>query len=127
MMDRDDSTEADGAFQALFSSWGSYEFFDGKEMVDVSLGKQIMFGAGLEYWYANSMALRGGYYNESAVNGGRKFLTFGGSIRVLPIEINASYAIQQGQVNQGNIFRVGFLFVFVIFLLHADVIDGLFF
>lgn len=112
MMVRVDSTEADGAFQALFSSWGSYEFFDGKEMVDVSLGKQIMFGAGLEYWYANSMALRGGYYNESAVNGGRKFLTFGGSIRVLPIEINASYAIQQGQVNQGNIFRVGLLFDF---------------
>ncbi|HSH50452.1 MAG TPA: PorV/PorQ family protein, partial [Bacteroidales bacterium] len=105
-----DSTGSDGSFQALFSSWGSYEYFNGSETVSVGLGKQIMYGTGIEYWYANLIALRGGYYNEAEANGGRKFVTFGGSIRYQPIEINASYALQQGQGSGGNIFRLGLLF-----------------
>lgn len=110
MMVRIDSTGADGSFQALFSSWGSYEYFNGKEIISVGLGKQIMYGVGLEYWYANFIALRSGYYNEAEANGGRKFVTFGGSIRYQPIEINASYALQQGQGTGGNIFRIGLVF-----------------
>jgi hypothetical protein len=110
MMVRVDSTGADGAFQSLFSSWGGYEYFNGQETIDVGLGKQLMYGVGLEYWYANMLALRGGYYNQSESNGGRKFITFGGSIKYNPIEINASYALQQGQAATGNIFRIGLLF-----------------
>lgn len=62
-----DSNGTDGAFQALFSSWSSYQYFNGRKTIEVGLLDQIMYGVGLEYWYANMIALRAGYYRQSEV------------------------------------------------------------
>lgn len=56
-----------------------------KSWVDGSIEKrwkQITHGVGMEYWYGNLIALRGGYFYEAdpPYNGGRQFLTFGAGL-----------------------------------------------
>ena len=46
-----DTSYVAGAIEALFSSWDTFQRFDGQEYVDVSLFQQLMFVLGLEYWY----------------------------------------------------------------------------
>src|SRR5699024_10631485 len=94
-MVRVDSTGAVPPFKSLFNSWDSYDYYNGQETVRVGLGKQIMYGIGLEYWYNDLLGLRGGYYNESQANGGRKFLTAGMSVRFRHLQLNGSIAIPQ--------------------------------
>jgi hypothetical protein len=59
----------DPFYKAVFTAWG-----------DGGLQKVIMSG-GFEYWYANLIALRAGYFHEHEDYGNRKFLTFGAGIR----------------------------------------------
>jgi hypothetical protein len=70
---RDEATgeipRPDPFHKAIFTAWG-----------DNGLKKVIISG-GLEYWYANLIALRAGYFHEEEVAGNRKFLTFGAGIR----------------------------------------------
>src|SRR5690606_42092570 len=51
------------------------------EMETLNAFEQMTIGLGLEYWYKNLFALRGGYFYENPYNGNRKFLTFGSGIR----------------------------------------------
>lgn len=106
-MVRVDSTGAKGPFKSLFSSWGSYEYYNGKEDISVGLGKQLMYGIGLEYWYNNLLAVRGGYYSESQANGGSKYLTTGMSVRFSYLQLNASFALPQNSTEIDNYFRLG--------------------
>src|SRR5699024_10249832 len=106
-MVRMDSTGAEALFKSLFSSWGSYDYYNGRETVSVGLGKQIMYGAGLEYWYNNLLAVRGGYYNESYANGGSKYLTTGMSVRFSYVQLNGSIAIPQNDTEIDNYWRFG--------------------
>ncbi|AEA44536.1 type IX secretion system outer membrane channel protein PorV [Fluviicola taffensis] len=39
--------------------------------------REIMIGSGLEYWYNDIFALRGGYFYENISKGGRQFFTVG--------------------------------------------------
>jgi hypothetical protein len=39
--------------------------------------REIMIGSGLEYWYNNIFAVRGGYFYENISKGGRQFFTMG--------------------------------------------------
>lgn len=80
-----------GVFEALFNSWGSFERFNGTENVTVSLAQQLMFGFGLEYWYDNLFALRGGYYFEHPENGNREFITLGAGLRYNIFGVDFSY------------------------------------
>src|SRR5690606_12316902 len=77
--------------KALFNSWGSFERFNGTETVSVSLMEQFMIGVGMEYWYADQFALRGGYYYEDPNNGDRKYITFGAGIRYNFLGVDFSY------------------------------------
>jgi hypothetical protein len=109
---RSDSSGAQPPLKALFSSWGSYEYFNGQSTQTVGLGQQLMLGVGGEYWYGGLLALRAGYYREGASNGGRKFITGGGSLRYGALQINASLALPQGPVATDNITRLGLLISF---------------
>lgn len=94
IMARNDSTGlAMPMFQALFSSWNTYERFDAlsSEMVEVPLAEQLMIGIGAEYWYDSLFALRAGYFYESPNNGDRQFLTFGAGIRYNIFGVDFSY------------------------------------
>ena len=83
--------ESMGVFEALFNSWGSYERFNGTETVNVSLGQQLMYGFGLEYWYDELFALRSGYYYEHPENGNREFITLGAGLRYNIFGVDFSY------------------------------------
>lgn len=109
---RSDSTGAEPPLKSLFSSWGSYEYYNGQSTETVGLGKQLMVGLGAEYWYAGLLAIRGGYYREGRSNGGREFITAGGSLRYGALQINASLALPQGPAATDNITRLGLLISF---------------
>lgn len=83
--------ETMGVIEALFNSWGSYERFNGTETVSVSLGQQLMYGFGLEYWYDDLFALRSGYYYEHPENGNREFITLGAGLRYNIFGVDFSY------------------------------------
>lgn len=80
-----------GPIEAIFSSWDTFERFDGTSTVDVGVLQQFMIGIGMEYWYADQFALRGGYYYEDPNNGDREYITFGAGIRYNFIGVDFSY------------------------------------
>ena len=82
---------ASGPLEALVDSWDSWTHFNGQTNVDVSLLQQLMIGTGLEYWYDNTFALRGGFYYEDPNNGDRKYITFGAGLRYNAIGVDFSY------------------------------------
>lgn len=79
------------AFEALVGSWGSYDRFNGQEMISVGFAEQLMFGFGLEYWYDKMFAIRTGYYYEDPKNGNREFLTLGAGLRYSMLGVDFSY------------------------------------
>ena len=91
IMARSDSSGADNALEALFSSWGSYERQTSQGPVELSTFQQFMVATGLEYWYKDLFSLRGGYYFEDPNNGNRRFVTMGAGIRYDFIGIDFSY------------------------------------
>jgi len=82
---------ASGPIEALFDSWGSWVHFNGQTNVELGLLQQLMVGTGLEYWYDNTFALRGGFYYEDPNNGDRKYITFGAGLRYNAIGVDFSY------------------------------------
>jgi hypothetical protein len=91
VMARKDSTGADGAFESLFSSWGTYERQTTQGTAQLSTFQQLMVGTGLEYWYNDLFAVRTGYYFEDPNNGDRRFITLGAGIRYDFIGVDFSY------------------------------------
>ena len=110
--------EFDPFYEALFSSWASREVAatadrqgrtcderreaagtdDSVVLCEtVSALSSLTFGAGLEYWYNDLLALRGGYFYEDPANGNRQFLTLGTGIRysLIGVDISYIYALQE--------------------------------
>lgn len=58
--------------------------------------QEVMWSAGTEYWYNDLLAIRGGYFHESAQKGNRKYFTAGMGVRWNAIGINLSYVIPSG-------------------------------
>lgn len=52
---------------------------------------EITYSYGLEYWYNNQFALRGGYFNENETKGNRKYFTAGAGFRLKIFTIDFSY------------------------------------
>ena len=79
--------------RALVESWSTYRPLDPNTgtRTNVSLAEQFMIGAGLEYWYNQQFAIRGGYYYESPDNGDREFITFGAGLRYNQFGVDFSY------------------------------------
>lgn len=55
--------------------------------------KEIMIGGGIEYWYDNQFAVRGGYFHESKSKGRRQYFTAGIGIRYQTFGLDFAYLI----------------------------------
>ncbi len=53
--------------------------------------KEFTISSGVEYWYRDFFALRGGYFFENNDKGGRKFLTFGAGVKYNNLGLDFSY------------------------------------
>lgn len=54
---------------------------------------EINEGIGIEYWYNNTFAVRGGYFNESAMKGNRKYVTLGAALKYNVFSLDVSYLV----------------------------------
>jgi hypothetical protein len=55
--------------------------------------QELMIGGGVEYWYDNQFAVRGGYFHESANKGNRKYFTAGIGIRYQTFGLDFAYLL----------------------------------
>lgn len=75
--------------------------------------REINWSIGIEYWYANQFALRGGYFHEDATKGNRKFFTVGLGLRLKVFALDFSYLIPTSQRHPlGNTLRFTIMFDF---------------
>ena len=61
--------------------------------------REINISAGLEYWYADQLALRAGYFHEHATKGNRKYFTLGAGLRYSIFALDFAYLIPTQQRN----------------------------
>ncbi|MFW5707614.1 MAG: type IX secretion system outer membrane channel protein PorV, partial [Bacteroidota bacterium] len=54
---------------------------------------EITYAAGIEYWYDNQFAIRGGYFHEHENKGNRKFFTLGLGLKYNVFGLDFSYII----------------------------------
>jgi hypothetical protein len=59
-MENESSFRSPNGFEALFTTWNSFERFDGAEMVEISLGEQISTSIGFELHFLETLFLRYG-------------------------------------------------------------------
>ena len=71
--------------------------------------KSIMLSGALEYSYDDAFAVRGGYFHESAEQGGRKYATVGVGLKYQSFGLDLSYLINTSKVNSAldNTLRFG--------------------
>ena len=69
----------------IFQSFGDAPDGFSEEM------KEFTWALGAEYWYQDSFAFRGGYFNESVEKGARKYATFGAGFKYNIVKIDVSY------------------------------------
>jgi len=75
---RDDKGDSDPFYLALVSAWGDGPFFP-----------TMIYNAGIEYWYSDLIALRGGYWNDDL---GKIWpITFGASLQYSLYRFDFSY------------------------------------
>ncbi len=55
--------------------------------------RELMYSFGMEYWYNNQFALRGGYFHEHATKGNRKYFTTGIGLKMTALTIDFAYLI----------------------------------
>jgi hypothetical protein len=58
---------------------------------------EITYSYGVEYWYNNQFALRGGYFHENDTKGNRKYFTAGAGFRLKVFTLDFSYLMPQAQ------------------------------
>jgi hypothetical protein len=76
-----------GVMDGIFSSFGDAPGGFSEEL------KEFVYSIGAEYSYANTVALRTGYFHEAATKGNRKFYTFGFGVNYKMFTIDASYLV----------------------------------
>ena len=60
---------------------------------------EITYSTGIEYWYNNQFAVRGGYFHENASKGNRKYFTAGAGFRLKMFTLDFSYLMPLAQNN----------------------------
>lgn len=75
---------------------GSYQVEKGSKFKEEM--REINIGVGLEYWYNEMFAIRGGYFNEHYTKGNRRFFTVGVGLKYKIFGLDISYlaALQKG-------------------------------
>ncbi|MGA1978170.1 MAG: type IX secretion system outer membrane channel protein PorV [Bacteroidales bacterium] len=61
--------------------------------------REITYSLGLEYWYNNQLALRGGYFYEDPTKGNRRYFTAGAGFRMKGFTLDFSYLMPVVQNN----------------------------
>ncbi len=71
--------------------------------------KSMMYSGAVEYSYDNAFALRGGYFHESAEQGGRQYATVGVGFKYQSFGLDMSYLINTSKINSAldNTLRFG--------------------
>ena len=82
------------ALSALITS-----FYDAPSGLSEEL-KEVIINFGAEYWYNKLLALRTGYFHESAEKGNRQYFTLGFGIRYQKLGFDFSYIIVANQESQ---------------------------
>jgi len=68
-------------FQSFYDAPGGFK----EEM------HEIMYATGIEYWYNDQFAIRGGYFHEHETKGNRKYFTAGAGFRLKVFTLDFSY------------------------------------
>lgn len=79
----------DDAGNYIQNADGSYEIVKGSKFKEEL--SEINIGAGLEYWYNEILAVRAGYFHESANKGARQYFNFGAGFKYNNFGIDISY------------------------------------
>ena len=58
---------------------------------------ELMFAAGMEYWYLKQFAFRGGYFHEHATKGNRKYFTLGVGLRMNVFSLDMAFLLPATQ------------------------------
>ncbi len=75
--------------------------------------QELMYAMGVEYWYKDLVAFRGGYYNEHRTKGGRKYLSLGLGLRYQAFGIDFAYLMPHAQATPlSDTLRFSLLFGF---------------
>lgn len=71
--------------------------------------KSMMFSGAVEYTYDDAFAVRGGYFHESAEQGGRQYATVGLGLKYQSFGLDLSYLINTSKINSAldNTLRFG--------------------
>jgi hypothetical protein len=75
--------------------------------------RELTYSLGLEYWYDQQFAIRGGYFHEHATKGNRKFFTLGVGLKYNVFGLDFSYIVplmQQSPLE--NVLRFSLTFDF---------------
>ena len=100
----DDVSVSVGVFQSFYDSPGGFT----EEM------HEIMYSAGLEYWYNKAFAVRMGYFNEHSTKGNRKYLTMGVGVKLNVFAVDFAYLVtpdgRQNPLANTLRFTLGFNF-----------------
>ena len=79
--------------QGILQSWDPSAKPDGTR----ELMREFMYNAGVEYWYDNKFAVRGGYQHEDALKGNRRFFTMGFGLRYSLLGLDFAYLFPADQ------------------------------
>lgn len=75
--------------------------------------REINIGSGVEWWYANQFAVRGGYFHEHVTKGDRKYVTFGLGLKYRVFGLDVSYLLSvKRQSPLANTLRFTMRFIF---------------
>jgi len=74
-------------FQSFYDAPGGFK----EEM------HEITYSTGIEYWYNNQFAIRGGYFHENETKGNRKYFTAGAGFRLKAFTLDFSYLMPLSQ------------------------------
>jgi len=92
-----------GMFRSFYDAPGGFR----EEMYELT------YSAGLEYWYQDQFAIRGGYFHEHGTKGNRKFFTLGIGLRLNVFGLDFAYLVPIYQNNPlANTLRFSLLFNF---------------
>ncbi|HEX6846623.1 MAG TPA: type IX secretion system outer membrane channel protein PorV [Chitinophagaceae bacterium] len=80
--------------KSVISSWFS-SFSDAPDGFSEEI-KEFQLSVGMEYWYNNQFALRGGYFHEDKTKGNRRYFTMGVGIKYNSFGLDFSYLLPSG-------------------------------
>jgi hypothetical protein len=103
-----------GMFRSFYDAPGFYSD-DDEQLVSPFKEelRELMYSVGIEYWYADQFAVRGGYFHEHETKGNRKFFSMGLGLRLNVFALDFAYLIpvKQNHPLAGTLrFTLGFDF-----------------